>query len=409
METKPYDLQSPESIAKEYGGDKRRIAQAAQLGVLDATAAVMAGMFIDRMRSAAALEQQPQPTVAQQVMGAPAAPAAPAGLGATAPAAVMPAAPMAAPPMGMASGGLYDPPYMNQGGLSELPLPAGMFDEPDDGSYAPGGIVAFAEGDEIVVQGERPGPESYYGNYADPELQMEHVRKYYNPKTEERDAFTKFLKSEYSPERLAARKKENMWMTLAELGANLAASKSGNFFGALGEAGAKALPGMAAREKELRAEKVDSMKMLVGNENMSNKDALDFYNLVQAGTNKYGEFDQNRLDRKQQEKLAHIQGKYHIMGNQIQAGAQLGAARINKEGYLGAANLQNQRLMMQVSGAVTKDVDARLIRDSNYQKLLRTNPTEATKYRRGLIRSGVNDYVTGFGGGDVEDLGTIGQ
>jgi len=164
METKPYRIQSPEDIAKDYGGNKQKIAQAMQMGIVDPTAGVLAGMFIDRMRSAQMQEMAPQTTVAQKVMGgAPAqAPLATAGgLGATAPA--MPpmapqggvgAPPMEGPmpeeaPMGMAAGGTFEPPYMKDGGLSELPIPDGMFDENRDGGYAGGGIVAFAEGDEV--------------------------------------------------------------------------------------------------------------------------------------------------------------------------------------------------------------------------------------------------------------------
>ena len=161
METKPYRIQSPEDIAKDYGGNKQKIAQAMQMGVVDPTAGVLAGMFIDRMRSAQTQEMAAQPSVAQQVMGgAPAqAPLAPAGgLGATPPA-LPPMAPeggIGAPPMeapmpeeapiGMAAGGLYDPPYTQGGGLGDLPIPDTMFDENRDGGYANGGIVAFAGG-----------------------------------------------------------------------------------------------------------------------------------------------------------------------------------------------------------------------------------------------------------------------
>ena len=164
METKPYRIQSPEDIAKDYGGNKQKIAQAMQMGVVDPTAGVLAGMFIDRMRSAQMQEQAPQATVAQQVMGgAPAqAPLAPAGgLGATAPALppmapqggpglspppAQAAPPMGAPPPGIAAGGVFEPPYMKDGGLSELPIPDTMFDEDRNGSYANGGIVAFGPG-----------------------------------------------------------------------------------------------------------------------------------------------------------------------------------------------------------------------------------------------------------------------
>lgn len=281
--TKPFTLQSPEQIAKEYGGNKQKIAEAMQMGIVDPTAGTIAGMFIDRMRAAAQAEQAPQQTVAQQVFAPPAPPtggigmpapqgappqgappAPPAGLGGTPEAAQMqapmpdmgapqmpmpemPAPQMPAPempqeeaPMGMKGGGkvhghfnasdkgsnyganislddlisfslegsgrrVFDPdvikaalrrrkggtelsaehtlrggsdygiekPFLGgrlgihagasrgfipdsvrasynrsfaEGGLTSLPIPDTMFDEPNNGSYANGGIVAFAGG-----------------------------------------------------------------------------------------------------------------------------------------------------------------------------------------------------------------------------------------------------------------------
>lgn len=169
METKPYSLQSPEQIAKDYGGNKKKIAEAMQMGILDPTAGTLAAMFIDRMRNAAQTEAAPQQTVAQQVFappapqmpmgmpqGAPQAAPAPAGLAATPQAAAMPApagatmsAPSAQAVPGMAEGGMV-PPYMAGGGLSSLPLPDDMFDENRNGGfndgYRGGGLVAFAGG-----------------------------------------------------------------------------------------------------------------------------------------------------------------------------------------------------------------------------------------------------------------------
>jgi hypothetical protein len=152
VETKPFTIQSPEAIAKDYGGNKQKIAEAMQMGIIDPTAGTLAGMFIDRMRSAAQTEATPQQTVAQQVFAPPAPPAppmgapmgAPAGLGATPEAAAMPPQEMGPPPqemaapqeMGMpqdmpsmAEGGMV-PPYMAGGGLSELPVPDTMLMSP---------------------------------------------------------------------------------------------------------------------------------------------------------------------------------------------------------------------------------------------------------------------------------------
>jgi hypothetical protein len=136
METKPYNLQSPEQIAKDYGGNKQKIAEAMQMGIIDPTAGTLAGMFIDRMRQAAQTEAAPQQTVAQQVF---APPQMPMGLGATPQAAAMAAPAPEMPAMGMAGGG-----------LTTLPIPDDMFDEPDEGGYAGGGLVAFADGGDVL-------------------------------------------------------------------------------------------------------------------------------------------------------------------------------------------------------------------------------------------------------------------
>lgn len=158
MQTKPYSLQSPEDIAKEYGGNKQSIAKATQMGLIDPTAAVLAGMFIDRMRNAVQLEQAPQQTVADQVF-APAQPPAqpPAGLGATAPAQGMAPPPMQPPAQSLA-------PAMAGGGLLDIPVSESMYNED---SFAGGGIIAFAPGgltgtfDAFAPQGEYEEFSSY--------------------------------------------------------------------------------------------------------------------------------------------------------------------------------------------------------------------------------------------------------
>lgn len=158
MQSKPFSIQAPEQIAKDYAGNKQKIAEAMQMGIVDPTAGTLAGMFIDRMRSAQMQEMAQQPTVAQQVMGgAPAqAPLAQAGgLGATAPAGppMAPAGPpMAGPPMNAMPPMDAAPPMaeapmgMAEGGIAALPVSDAMFDEPEEDGYAPGGIVAFRAG-----------------------------------------------------------------------------------------------------------------------------------------------------------------------------------------------------------------------------------------------------------------------
>ena len=151
---KPFSsIQSPEGIAKEYAGDKQKIAQAMQMGIVDPTAGVLAGMFIDRMRAPQMQEGANPPTVAQQVMGgAPPAPAPPlpaGGLGGTSLGAPPMAPPMGAPPMPAPEA---PPMGMADGGLAMLPVPDAMFDEPDNGGYSGGGIVAFSDGGGIDAE-----------------------------------------------------------------------------------------------------------------------------------------------------------------------------------------------------------------------------------------------------------------
>jgi hypothetical protein len=139
----PYELQSPKDIAMEYGGNKQKIAQAAQMGLVDPTAAVLAGMFIDKMRTAQQEEAAPNQTVAQQTFAPTQMAMAPAGLGAT------PEGQQMAPQMQQA------PVTAAEGGLMALDVPGDMYD-----GYAGGGIIAFANGgmpinyeDEIFKSG----------------------------------------------------------------------------------------------------------------------------------------------------------------------------------------------------------------------------------------------------------------
>lgn len=144
-----FNIRPPEDVAFAYGFDKNRIAQAVADKKLDETSAVMAAMLINAGQRQQEMQAGQQPTVAQQVLGgggapAPLAanPAASAGMGALPPmppSSSMPPQEMPQPEMAMAAGG-----------LTTLPVPDAMFDEPTNGGfndgYAGGGMVAFAGG-----------------------------------------------------------------------------------------------------------------------------------------------------------------------------------------------------------------------------------------------------------------------
>ena len=428
METKPFSLQSPEVIAKDYGGNKQKIGQAAQLGVIDPTAAVLAGMFIDRMRAAQVKEQVPQQTIAQQVFAPPAPPMPPMGgappppppmppmggappppppmppMGGAPPPPPMP--PMGgAPPVGMAAGGFvgdnsgfgggggsgnfgggmsqppmqpmnqqpmnqqpmnqqfmsqqpmqpmgqqYTSPYpmppmqpmgqqnsvngyqgisamtprfadggyvgagSNFGGsndlgayddggmvspgvdygrgITALDLPDSMFAEPSDGSYANGGIVALATGGfSLAPEIEPPSWE---------EMIKKATEALGAPAGAAIDAERAYYKD--APERLKKQKREDMYMTLAQIGANMASTKSPSFLQAAGEAAQAALPGLASASKERRTEERAAMK---GAADMERGDYASKLKGIEVGTSLFGTAQGqygDRLNRQSQAKL----------------------------------------------------------------------------------------------------------
>jgi len=200
--SKPFGAQTPEQIAKDYGGNKAKIAQAMQLGIVDPTVGTLAGMFIDRMAAGAQQSQAPQGTVASQVFNPQTPPAqAPGGLpaisgappmGAGAPPPDMPMPPQSPQDMqpmgpGMAEGGMVafaggghlhsllpfpeaglpESTGFADGGLATLPVPDDMFNssvgDNDTQNYAPGGVVAFAEGGPLGPWFEKEAVEAIPG------------------------------------------------------------------------------------------------------------------------------------------------------------------------------------------------------------------------------------------------------
>jgi hypothetical protein len=395
METKPYNLQSPEQIAKDYGGNKQKIAMAMQMGIIDPNAGTLAGMFIDRMRSAAQSEGAPQQTVAQQTFAppAPAAPpmGAPAGLGATPQAAAMP--PMnATPPMGavppqempmMAEGGMV-PPYASGGGLSDMPLPDGMFDEPSNGGYgdgyAGGGMVAFAgagpvkakgiaallanpdevvEGDEEVIKSKGtttdvmdeaavestgdigvskrkaappvvttlPGtdyavPSEMYGRNADPFSNFDKLNEMATRKTKRAEQLQAYLDANLNPETQKKRAKDDFMAAIGMLGAKMA-STPGSLLQSFSAGAAEAIPQLSASAKERQAAEREAINALVAEERTGNTELLERANAAYDMSKDYGTFAEAMKDRDFKAKLEREGFDIRILEARINAGASI--------------------------------------------------------------------------------------
>lgn len=139
IESKPFSLQDPEYLVKRYGADKHAIGVAMQQGLIDPTAATLAGMRIDYMlRNAAAAQSAPQTVVEEtfnpqpQQMQQPQQAQQPQGM------------PGGQPPMQQP---MQQPPQMAaSGGLLGVPIPDNMY---GSGNYAGGGVVAFATGNSV--------------------------------------------------------------------------------------------------------------------------------------------------------------------------------------------------------------------------------------------------------------------
>lgn len=376
---KPYSIQSPEDIAKQYAGNKQKIGEAMQMGIIDPTAGVLAGMFIDRMRGAQAQEGINPPTVAQQVMGGlPPAPPAPlpltGGLGAAPQGAPLMTPEMPEAPMGMADGG-----------LASLPVPDAMFDEPTNGGfddgYAGGGIVAFSPGGStsswgtyieekvreldpniyVAGRGRTPSRNAQVGGVANSYHLIDAARDIRTPEGMDKNEFIAQLKSVFGPDydilpskgasvhiepgpalgekvragtapsnapavtperdtmsaagrmgsledilasvqginrksdeeleaekRVRARleerasdegyekqRKADMWQTLAEIGFNMASSKSPYVLQAIGEAAAASMPGARADKKDRKEAKDRALEGLMELGASSRREAMD--------------------------------------------------------------------------------------------------------------------------------------
>lgn len=438
METKPYSLQSPEQIAKDYGGNKQKIAEAMQMGILDPTAGTLAAMFIDRMRSAAQTEAAPQQSVAQQVFappmpqmpqGMPPMPqGAPAGLGATPQAAAMPM-PTAAPPMGMPAP--QAAPGMAAGGLTALPLPDDMFDEPSNGGfddgYRSGGLVAFNPGgpvkdpktprdgvdpNGIVVTADREededlSPSLQRGMLFDAPSEMAGFKSDIfgnldtfneeSPREVKRaEQYQAYLDRMLSPEEQKKRRQEDMWMALGQIGARMATTP-GSLLQAASAGIGEALPGIAAAAKERRAEERATTKELLGEERLSNKEkaerfqiALDmvvkgYIPLEQAFQDRNFRERWERLGRESQERIANINAAAGITQTGMSVAGQRDVARMGLDERRGAffANA----LADYKQGAAL---------DPEYQRLFKLSPTLAQDY---LVGKATTAMQSAFGGG----------
>jgi hypothetical protein len=268
-------MMSPQEIASKYGGDKRKIAQAVQNGLLDPTAAAMAGMLIDRIRASAAQEQQPQTTVAEDTLGGRPMP--------------------------------YERSEVPSGGVASLPVDESMY------NMAGGGIVAFAgeDGSEVdldaitrqINQDSGRGGEDNLGRareYVDLVRQLRGDVKR-GPASEE---LTKFIQG-YGPRAQELASKQRAATGL--LAASELLSTRGSLSKALGAAGKVAAPGL---QKAIEMESSAQEKSLRDRAGLEEKRRLEELEAIKGGMGLYGR-EQERLASA--DKTTDFTRRYNLM------------------------------------------------------------------------------------------------
>jgi len=312
--------------------------------------------------------------------------------------------PQEQPPMGMAEGGMV-PPYASGGGLSQVPIPAGMFDEPNNGGYANGGIVAFAGSGlvrgldededeartgEIVALGGGD-PEQIYGFYRDPELNKTDIIDRMAPRqTKYAEEQNKFLDNLRSPEAQKAQAKDDFFSALGSLGAKMA-STPGTLFQSFNAGAANAIPQLAASAKERRAEQVSALKTLATQEGLSNKEALEVANVALGMSGKFGEFRDADLNREQEAFLTKFRERQANARNAVNAAAGITQQNIGAGATMGAAREGTKRDAMALRREGYRDFDGGIGQTPRMKNLKQTDPIKFTQLRN----QHVEEYVYG--------------
>jgi hypothetical protein len=374
---KPFSLQAPEDIAKEYGGNKQKIAQAMQTGLVDPTAGTLAGMFIDRMRSAQMQEGAQQPSVAQQVFAPPAPPAPP--MGAPPMGGMPPAPPMGAPPMGgmpPMDASMGAPPMgMADGGLAGLPVPDGMFGGPNDGQFAGGGIVAFADG----------GGTDYYGMSTDLGANLDTLGERLKPETEFTEREAQYIRDTLSAEGRKKRRDEDKYFALAQLGATMA-STPGSLLQAASAGMGAALPGLRESAKERRAEEREAISVGAQRELGRNKEQRELLNTGLSMVEKAGGFAEAAKTREFQDKWNRMDDTTKRYLGQLTANTQLQVGRERNQSMasyqqreLDKATRAEKAARAQLAGKAAQMTQAELQKDPGYLTATRTGKQEAAR------------------------------
>jgi hypothetical protein len=218
---------------------------------------------------------------------------------------------------------------MADGGLAALPVPESMFDEPMDGEYAGGGIVAFATGDEVDYNDILQKQMAYFN---DPEKLKADYFMGGQPKREAAERLRQFYAGALSEEGQKKRRDEDKYFALAQLGATMA-STPGSLLQAFGAGVGKALPGLQESSRERRTEQRDAIKQLALDEGASNAEARDIGKMVMDGRLKATDIGQT---------IAQIRSREKTSEAEIAARTATSKAEIDAQKYIASIKQPNE-------------------------------------------------------------------
>jgi hypothetical protein len=332
-------------------------------------------------------------------------------------------APQGEMPM-MAEGGMV-PPYMAGGGLSDIPLPDGMFDEPSNGGYgdgyAGGGLVAFLTGGEVkdkekekdprdvnddgVVDGNDifvPGQKddevltplmkrgmmfgsvpSGYGGFDDTLGGNLTTLNQEAPRSVKRyEQYQAYLDKMLDPEERKKSKKEDMWMALGQIGARMATTP-GSLLQAASAGIGETLPGIAAAAKERRGEERAVIKDMLEQERTGNKEVMERANVALDMLKGYNVNEQSFQSQQFNNLLTRLGIDADIMKAKIMAGAGIQEAVIAGSASRYGSNKQVESERYRYYTGITDAVNKAISRGgTNYGEYI-----EALKKGKG------NEYI----------------
>jgi hypothetical protein len=334
---------------------------------------------------------------------------------------------------------------MAAGGLTTLPLPDDMFNEPDVGGYAAGGIVAFQAGggvdDEEGITAPAPGfpsrdtiaagrrddedkeptilrgvryaaPATLSGFKDDPFANLDTYGTMAPRETAEARAYADYLRQQLSPEERQRRRQEDMWSMLGQIGARMA-STPGSLLQALSTGLSEGVPAAATAARERRGEERATRQALLQEERTANREVETRANVALDMLRQYSSLERAFQDDNFTNTLQRLGIDAQRFAAQLNAGTNIRTALINAavNREVGGMEFQARR------GAFFND------RLAAYRQNAETDPV----YNNIVGRQGLNageaylsnlaerDTIGAFGsgggrfGGGVVDLGNFQQ